>query len=76
MLFVYYILARNEEDKMLKQHGDSYASYMQRTAMFVPGELGGKIFRAFFGWIKSPTLALAVGYGVTKFLQFICQRNR
>ncbi|UCD90929.1 MAG: isoprenylcysteine carboxylmethyltransferase family protein [Desulfobacterales bacterium] len=71
MLFVYYILARNEEDSMLKQHGDSYAVYMQRTAMFVPGEPGGKIFRAFFGWIKSPTLALAVGYGVTLFFALL-----
>ncbi|NQT68100.1 MAG: isoprenylcysteine carboxylmethyltransferase family protein [Desulfobacteraceae bacterium] len=67
MLFVYYILARNEEDRMLKLHGDSYAAYMQRTAMFVPGEPGKKIFRVFFGWIKSPTLALAVAYGVTLF---------
>ena len=71
MLFVYYILARNEEDRMLKQHGDSYAAYMQRTAMFVPGEPGGKIFRAFFGWIKSPTLALAVGYGVALFFALL-----
>jgi protein-S-isoprenylcysteine O-methyltransferase Ste14 len=48
MLFVYYILAKNEEDRMLKQHGDSYAAYMQRTAMFVPGEYGKKIFRFFW----------------------------
>jgi protein-S-isoprenylcysteine O-methyltransferase Ste14 len=67
MLFVYYILAKNEEDRMLKQHGDSYAAYMQRTAMFVPGEPGKKIFRVFFGWIKSTTLALSVGYGITLF---------
>ncbi len=71
MLFVYYILARNEEDRMLKQHGDSYAAYMQRTAMFVPGEPGKKISRAFFGWIKSPTLALSVGYGVTLFFALL-----
>jgi hypothetical protein len=71
MLFVYYVLAKNEEDRMLKQHGDSYAAYMQRTAMFVPGEPGGKIFCAFFGWIKSPTLALAVGYGVTLFFALL-----
>lgn len=71
MLFVYYILAKNEEDRMLKQHGDSYAVYMQRTAMFVPGEPGKKIFRIFLGWIKSPTLALAVGYGITLFFALL-----
>ncbi len=71
MLFVYYILAKNEEDRMLKQHGDSYATYMQRTAMFVPGEPGKKIFRVFLGWIKSPHLALAVGYGLILFFAIL-----
>jgi protein-S-isoprenylcysteine O-methyltransferase Ste14 len=71
MLFVYYILAKNEEDRMLKQHGDSYAAYMQRTAMFVPGEPGKKIFRVFFGWIKSPSLALAAGYGLILFFAIL-----
>jgi protein-S-isoprenylcysteine O-methyltransferase Ste14 len=71
MLFVYYILAKNEEDRMLKQHGDSYAAYIQRTAMFVPGEPGKKIFRIFLGWIKPPTLALAVGYGITLFFALL-----
>jgi protein-S-isoprenylcysteine O-methyltransferase Ste14 len=65
MLFVYYILARNEEDRMLKQHGDRYAAYMQHTSMFVPGEPGKKIFRVFFGRIKSPTIALSASYGIT-----------
>jgi protein-S-isoprenylcysteine O-methyltransferase Ste14 len=71
MLFVYYILAKNEEDRMLKQHGDSYAVYMQRTAMFVPGEPGKKIFRVFVGWIKSPHLALAMGYGLVLFFAIL-----
>jgi len=44
MLYVYYLLAKNEEDRMLKQHGDSYAAYMQRTAMFIPGKPGQKGF--------------------------------
>jgi protein-S-isoprenylcysteine O-methyltransferase Ste14 len=71
MLFVYYLLAKNEEDRMLKQHGDSYAAYMQRTAMFVPGEPGKKIFRVFLGRIKSPRLALAAGYGLTLFFAIL-----
>ena len=68
MLYVYYLLAKNEEDRMLKQHGDSYAAYMQHTAMFVPGEPGKKIFRVFLGRIKSHRLALAAGYGLILFL--------
>ena len=49
MLFVYYLLARHEEQRMLAQHDESYHAYMQRTAMFIPGKPGGKIFRAMFG---------------------------
>jgi protein-S-isoprenylcysteine O-methyltransferase Ste14 len=64
MLFVYYLLARYEEQRMLAEHGDSYRDYMQRTVMFLPGEPGGKIFTALFGWIKSPGRALAASYGV------------
>jgi protein-S-isoprenylcysteine O-methyltransferase Ste14 len=71
MLFVYYLLAKNEEDRMLKQHGDGYTAYLQRTAMFLPGEPGKKIFRVFLGWIKSPPLALAAGYGLILFFAIL-----
>lgn len=62
MLFVYSMLARHEEQRMLAQHGESYQAYMQRTAMFIPGEPGGKIFRALFGRIQSRGLALTLAY--------------
>ena len=68
MLFVYYLLARYEEQRMLAQHGDSYRDYMQRTVMFLPGKPGGKLFTALFGWIKSPGRALALSYGVALLL--------
>jgi protein-S-isoprenylcysteine O-methyltransferase Ste14 len=71
MLFVYYILAKNEEDRMLKQDDAGYAAYKQRTAMFLPGEPGKKIFRVFLGRIKSPHLALAVGYGLILFFAIL-----
>ncbi len=64
ILFVYYLLARHEEQRMLEEHGDGYRDYMHRTAMFLPGEPGRKIFTLLFGWIKSPGRALAVSYGV------------
>ena len=36
MLFVYYLLARHEEQRMLAKHGESYRAYMSHTAMFFP----------------------------------------
>ncbi len=68
MLFVYYLLARHEEQRMLAQYGDSYLTYMQGTSMFVPGEPGRKIFRAVFGWIQPAQLGVAVTYGVVMIL--------
>ena len=65
MLFVYYLLARHEEQRMLAQHGESYRTYMQRTAMFLPGEPGGRIFRVLFGWSNSKGLALGLAYAVS-----------
>jgi protein-S-isoprenylcysteine O-methyltransferase Ste14 len=62
MLFVYYLLARHEEQRMLAQRAESYQAYMQRTAMFIPGEPGGKIFRALFGRMQSRGLALTLAY--------------
>jgi protein-S-isoprenylcysteine O-methyltransferase Ste14 len=68
MLFVYYLLARHEEQRMLLKHGESYRAYMAHTAMFFPGEPGGKIFRALFGWIRSKKLALGLAYMVSLVL--------
>ncbi len=65
MLFVYYLLARYEEQQMVEEHGDKYREYIQRTAMFLPGEPGRKIFAVLFSWIKPPRLALGVSYGIS-----------
>jgi len=55
MLFVYYILARNEEWRMKRKFGEKYELYMRKTSMFIPGEPGGKIYRAIFG--RGPSTA-------------------
>jgi len=65
MLFIYYLLARHEEQQMLARHGDSYRIYMERTAMFFPGNPGGKIFRLLFGWSNSKGLSLGLAYTFT-----------
>ena len=36
MFVLYNLLARDEERRMLAQHGDGYASYMNMTGMFLP----------------------------------------
>ncbi len=58
MLFAYYFLSRFEEKQMESKHPE-YAEYRRRTAMFIPGNPGGKIFRWMFGWIRNPAVARA-----------------
>ena len=36
MLFLYYLLAKDEERRMLTRYGDGYREYMTRTGMFLP----------------------------------------
>jgi protein-S-isoprenylcysteine O-methyltransferase Ste14 len=36
MLFLYYLLARDEESRMSDRFGESYVAYMNRTGMFLP----------------------------------------
>ncbi len=68
MLFVYYLLARHEEQRMLEQHGDSYRAYMNQTVMFLPGDPGKKIFRILFSWSNSKGLALGLAFAVALIL--------
>jgi protein-S-isoprenylcysteine O-methyltransferase Ste14 len=58
MVLAYYWLARFEESQMEAKFPE-YAEYRKRTAMFVPGNPGGKLFRLLFGWVPSRRLALA-----------------
>lgn len=63
MLFIYYILARNEEWRMERKHGDSYREYMRRIpGMFLPGNPGGKLFVWITGGTQRRGLALALLY--------------
>jgi hypothetical protein len=63
MLFAYYFLARFEE-KHMEAKFPEYADYRKRTAMFIPGEPGGRLFRLFFGWIPNRSVALVVSSAV------------
>jgi protein-S-isoprenylcysteine O-methyltransferase Ste14 len=63
MLFLYYFLARFEEKQMAAKFPD-YAEYRRRTAMFIPGEPGGRLFHMFFGWIPNRKVGLVVSSAV------------
>ncbi len=56
MLFLYYILAKDEERRMMNRFGESYTAYMNRTGMFVPRSVE-KIF------IKNPNPQKALSLG-------------
>jgi len=58
MSVFYFYLAKFEERRMQGQYPE-YAEYMKETAMFLPGNPGGRLFRLLFGWIPSPAVAQA-----------------
>lgn len=70
MLFVYYLLARNEEWRMKQEAPGIYENYMKDTPMFLPGEPGGKIYNILFSWIQPKWLGLFVTYCLTLLLAF------
>ncbi len=59
MLLAYYFLACFEEKKVEAKHPE-YAQYRARTAMFVPGNPGGKLFKLVLGGIRNRSAALAI----------------
>lgn len=62
MLFVYFLLARNEEWRMQREQPERYTAYMARTWMFLPGEPGGWIYGLTFGRVRSRFLGLTLVY--------------
>ncbi len=52
MSVFYFYLAKFEERRMQAQYPE-YMAYMRRTAMFLPGNPGGRLFNLLFGWVPS-----------------------
>jgi len=65
MLFVYYLLARNEEGRMERKFGEAYRNYKSQISMFLPGEPGGKIFAWLTSGFRRRGWALATVYLLT-----------
>jgi protein-S-isoprenylcysteine O-methyltransferase Ste14 len=73
MLFLYYLLAKDEERRMLARHGDSYRAYMDRTGMFLPrsaerllpgrGQATGQSGTAKLAGILGLLLVMTIGSG-------------
>jgi protein-S-isoprenylcysteine O-methyltransferase Ste14 len=55
MLFLYYLLARDEERRMVNRFGENYTAYMERTGMFVP-----RVAERLLGRREGPRPALTV----------------
>jgi protein-S-isoprenylcysteine O-methyltransferase Ste14 len=55
MLFLYYLLARDEERRMVSRFGVSYGAYMERTGMFVP-----RVVERLLGRRDGPRSALTI----------------
>ncbi len=66
MLFLYYLLAKDEERRMINRFGESYIAYMNRTGMFLPHF----IERTFIGSAK-PQKRLGFGEAVIIFLALL-----
>ena len=56
MLIGSYALARTEEERVQRQHGEHYLLYKQHTAMFIPGRVGGKVVEVTLGWLPWPSM--------------------
>jgi len=56
MCVFYFFLARFEEKRMTKKHPE-YSEYIKETAMFIPGNPGGKMFKLLFKRIENQKIA-------------------
>jgi protein-S-isoprenylcysteine O-methyltransferase Ste14 len=62
VLWFYYFLARDEEERMRSRYGDAYLEPMQHAPMFIPGAPGKRLADLLFGWIRARKLRLFALY--------------
>ena len=69
MLFLYYLLARDEERRMVRRFGEGYRAYVERTGMFGP-----RVAEHLLGRRDGPRPALTVlrAIGILLGLLVVC----
>lgn len=67
MLFLYYLLARDEERRMTRKHGDAYHDYARSMPMFIPGNPGGRLWAWLFRGRRPRAGSLAGAFVVALF---------
>ena len=68
MLFLYYLLARDEERRMLNRFGDDYRAYLERTGMFLPRAVERLLGRRG----ERPPLTVPKAVGILLALLVVC----
>jgi len=63
MLFLYYLLAKDEERRMINRFGESYIAYINRTGMFLPHLIERALIRS-----SKPQQRLGLGKAIVIFL--------
>jgi protein-S-isoprenylcysteine O-methyltransferase Ste14 len=72
MVLLYYYLARDEEKRMLKAHGETYGPYLDKTGMFLPRSLERWLmpqrgFGRLLLWLLVCTVALGGAYSLRAY---------
>ena len=62
MVFIYFLLAANEERRMEALYPESYPAYAKRKGSFVPGSPGDWLYQRTFGKIPNRTLGFVGCY--------------
>lgn len=65
MLFLYYVLARDEERRMANRYGESYHDYAKSLSMFVPGDPGGRLMARVTGGRPTGAATLTALFGLS-----------
>ncbi len=65
MLFLYYVLARDEERRMTNRYGESYRDYAASMSMFVPGDPGGRLMARVTSGRPAGAATLAALFGLS-----------
>lgn len=68
MLFLYYVLARDEERRMTLRHGAAYETYARSMPMFVPGSPGRRLADRMSGRRPARAVAVTAVFGATLLL--------